>query len=52
MSRLIKENKALCELSLTCPHDEAYRPVNYKEINIETKDFTSDFLAKTVSSPF
>ena len=27
MSRLIKENKALCELSLTCPHDEAYRAV-------------------------
>lgn len=34
------------------PDDEAHRPVNYKEINIETKDFTSDFLAKTVSSPF
>ena len=34
------------------PDDEADRPVNYKEINIETKDFTSDFLAKTVSSPF
>jgi len=26
--------------------------VNYKEIDIETKDSTSDFLAKTVSSPF
>ena len=34
------------------PHDEADRPVNYKKINIETKDFTSDFLAKVVSSPF
>ena len=34
------------------PDDEAHRPVNYKEINIETKDFASDFLAKTVSSPF
>lgn len=34
------------------PHDEAHRPVNYKEINIETKDLTSDFLAKAVSSPF
>lgn len=34
------------------PDDEAHRPVNCKEINIETKDFTSDFLAKTVSSPF
>lgn len=34
------------------PHDEAHRPVNYKEIDIETKDLTSDFLAKTVSSPF
>ena len=28
MSRLIKENKALWELSLTCPHDEAYRLKN------------------------
>ena len=28
MDRLIKENKALCELSLTCPHDEADRAVN------------------------
>ncbi len=52
MDRLIKENKAICEPSLTCPHDEADRPVNYKKINIETKDFTSDFLAKAVSSPF
>lgn len=34
------------------PHDEAHRPVSYKEINIETKDLTSDFLAKAVSSPF
>lgn len=34
------------------PDDEAHRPVNYKEINIETKDLTSDFLAKAVSSPF
>lgn len=34
------------------PDDEAHRPVNYKGINIETKDLTSDFLAKAVSSPF
>lgn len=34
------------------PDDEAHRPVNYKEINIETKYLTSDFLAKAVSSPF
>ena len=27
MDRLIKENKAICEPSLTCPHDEAHRPV-------------------------
>lgn len=52
MDRLTKGNKAICEPSLTCPHDEAHRPVNYKEIDIETKDLTSDFLAKTVSSPF
>lgn len=52
MDRLIKGNKAVCEPSLTCPHDEAHRPVNYKKINIETKDLTSDFLAKTVLSLF
>lgn len=34
------------------PDDEAHRPVNYKKINIETKDLTSDFLAKTVLSLF
>lgn len=34
------------------PDDEAHRPVSYKEIDIETKDLTSDFLAKTVLSPF
>lgn len=52
MDRLVKGNKAICEPSLTCPHDEAHRPVSYKEIDIETKDLTSDFLAKTVLSPF
>ena len=52
MDRLIKENKAICEPSLTYPHDEAHRPVNYKEINIETKDSDFEFLAKAVSSPF
>ena len=52
MSRLITEYKAFHECSLTCPHDEAHRPVNYKKINIETKDLTSDFLAKTVLSLF
>jgi len=30
MDRLIKENKAICEPSLTCPHDEAHRPVNFQ----------------------
>jgi hypothetical protein len=30
MDRLIKENKAICEPSLTCPHDEADRPVNFQ----------------------
>ena len=34
------------------PDDEAHRPVSYKKINIETKDLTSDFLAKTVLSLF
>ena len=27
MDRLIKENKAICESSLTCPHDEADQSV-------------------------
>lgn len=29
MSRLIKENKALCELSLTCPHDAPRIQLSY-----------------------
>jgi hypothetical protein len=30
MDRLIKGNKAICEPSLTCPHDEANRAVNFQ----------------------
>lgn len=52
MDRLIKGNKAVCEPSLTCPHDEADRAVIFKKTNDESKYFIVEFLAKAVSSPF
>lgn len=45
MSRLIKENKALCELSLTCPHDEAYRLILCRSYDIKLQK-TGRFGAK------
>ena len=52
MDRLIKENKAIYEPSLTCPHDEADRPVSCEKIDTNTKYLILGFLGKAMSSPF
>ena len=35
MDRLVKGNKAICEPSLTCPHDEAHRLILCRSYDIK-----------------
>ena len=52
MDRLTKGNKAICEPSLTCPHDEADRAVIFKKMSDKSKHLFAEFLGKAVPSLF